>query len=177
MRRTPVCFIDEEKATLDKMLQAKVIQPSVSEWAAAPVLIRKRDGQVRWCLDYRALNKVTSKDLFPLPLIEECLDTLAGNRWFSKLDANSAYWQIPVVKSDQKKTAFITKYGMFEFVKMSFGLCNAPATYCRVMDLVLRGLQWNILLAFLDDILILGQTFKEHLNNLESVCKDSVNTA
>ncbi len=169
MRRTPVCFVDEEKANLDRMLEAKVIQPSVSEWAAAPVLIRKRDGQVRWCVDYRALNNVTTKDVYPLPLVEECMDTLAGNCWFSKLDANSAYWQVKVKKSDQKKTAFITKYGLYEFVRMGFGLCNAPATYCRVMNLVLRGLNWSILLAFLDDILVMGKCFKDHLENLEQV--------
>ncbi len=148
MRRTPVCFVDEEKAILDKMIKAKVIQPSVSDWAAAPVLIRKRDGQVRWCVDYRALNNVTIKDVYPLPLVEECMDTLAGNRWFSKLDANSAYWQVKIKESDQKKTAFVTKYGLYEFVRMGFGLCNAPATYCRIMNLVLRGLNWSILLAF-----------------------------
>ncbi len=169
MRRTPMSFAEEEKAILDKMLKAKVIQPSVSAWAAAPVLIRKRDGQERWCVDYRALNKATVKDVYPLPLIEECLDTLAGNCWFSKLDANSAYWQVKIKKSDQKKTAFVTKYGLFEFIRMGFGLCNAPATYCRVMSLVLRGLSWDILLAFLDDILVLGRTFLDHLKNLEQV--------
>ncbi len=169
MRRTQMCFVDEEKANLEKMLQAKVIQPSVSEWAEAPVLIRKRDGQVRWCVDYRCLNKVTSKDVFPLPLVEECMDTLSGNCWYSKLDANSAYWQVKIKKSDRKKTAFATKYGLYEFVRMGFGLCNAPATYCRVMNLVLRGLNWNILLAFLDDILVMGNGFADHLRNLEQV--------
>jgi hypothetical protein len=79
MRRTPACFVDEEEAHLQKMLDAGVIQPSISEWASAPVLIRKRDDGVRWCIDYRALNTVTVKDVFSLPLIEECLDTLAGN--------------------------------------------------------------------------------------------------
>jgi len=165
-RRTPLGFAEEEAAHLQKMLKAKVIQPSVSEWASAPVLVRKRDGNVRWCVDYRALNAVTSKDQFPLPLVEECVDTLAGNQWFSKLDANSAYWQVKIAEEDRKKTAFTTKYGLFEFVSMAFGLCNAPATYSRVMNLVLRGLNWDIVLAFLDDILTLGKTFKGHLGNL-----------
>lgn len=88
------------------MLNAGVIQESVSDWASSPVLIRKRDGSVRWCIDYRALNDVTVKDTFPLPLIEDCLYTLAGNTWFSKLDANSAYWQVLVRPEDRKKTAF-----------------------------------------------------------------------
>ena len=156
MRKTPLGFSKEEQAHLDKMLKAKVIQPSKSEWASAPVLIRKRDGSVRWCVDYRELNKVTEKDSFPLPIVEDCIDTLAGNKYFSKLDANSEYWQVRIRKEDQKKTAFLTKYGLFEFVRMPFGLCNAPATYCRVMNLILRGLTWEIVLAFLDDILVMG---------------------
>ena len=171
MRRTPAGFADEEKGQLEKMLKSGVIQESTSEWASAPVLIRKRDGSVRWCIDYRALNDVTVKDLFPLPLVDDCLETLSGSVWFSKLDANSAYWQIKINESDRRKTAFITKYGLFEHVRMGFGLCNAPATYARVMNLVLRGLTWNTVLAFLDDILVLGESFEEHLSNLEDVFK------
>ena len=169
MRRTPAGFAAEEEAHLEKMLKAGVIAPSISEWASAPVLVRKRDGTVRWCVDYRALNSVTTKDVFPLPLVEECLDTLAGNQWFSKLDANSAYWQIKISEPDRRKTAFITKYGLFEHIRMGFGLCNAPATYARVMNLVLRGLMWSIVLAFLDDILVLGSSFLEHLAHLRKV--------
>ena len=169
MRRTPVGFASEEEAHLKKMLKAGVIQPSVSEWASAPVLVRKRDGTVRWCVDYRALNSVTTKDVFPLPLVDDCLDTLAGNKWFSKLDANSAYWQVRISEADRKKTAFITKYGLFEHVRMGFGLCNGPATYSRVMNLILRGLLWIIVLAFLDDILVLGSTFQDHLRHIQEV--------
>lgn len=171
MRRTPACFVQEEEAHLKKMLEAGVIQESTSDWAAAPVLIRKRDGSVRWCIDYRALNNVTIKDVFPLPLVDDCLDTLAGNPWFSKLDANSAYWQIKLNEEDRYKTAFVTKYGLFEHVKMGFGLCNAPATYARAMNLVLRGLCWKTVLAFLDDILVLGKTFNDHLDNLVEVLR------
>ena len=101
MRRTPVCFAGEEEAHLKKMLEAGVIQESTSEWASAPVLIRKRDGSVRWCIDYKALNDVTVKDVFPLPLVDDCLDTLAGSVWFSKLDANSAYWQVKIKDEDR----------------------------------------------------------------------------
>lgn len=112
---------------------------------------------------------MTKKDVYPLPLIEECTDTLSGNEWFSKLDANSAYYQIKVKESDKDKTAFITKHGLFQFTRMSFGLCNAPSTYARVMNLVLRRLTWNIVLAFLDDILVMGKSFKDHWNNLQIV--------
>ena len=86
-----------------------MIQPSISDWASVPVPARKKDESVRWCVDYRALNKVTIKDTYPLPLIEECLDTRAGNQWFSKLDANAAYWQIKIHPEDRKKTVFKTK--------------------------------------------------------------------
>ncbi|XP_048251534.1 uncharacterized protein LOC125379302 [Haliotis rufescens] len=169
MRRTPLGFAEEEEAHLTKMLKAGVIQPSTSEWAAAPVLIRKSDGGVRWCVDYRSLNSVCSKDVFPLPLIDECLDTLADSQWFSKLDANSAYWQIKIKEQDRKKTAFVTKYGLFEHVRMGFGLCNAPATYARVMSLILNGLNWDIVLAFLDDAVVNGPGIPGHFVNLRAV--------
>ena len=154
MQRTPACFMQEEEAHLQKILQTGVSQPSTSDWASAPVLIRKRDGQVRWCVDYRAVNNVTTKDVYPLPLVEECLDTLADNCWYCKLDANSAYWQVRIKDSDCKKTAFITKYGLYEFHRMAFGLCGAPATFARAINLALRGLNWKVVLAFLDDILV-----------------------
>lgn len=169
MRRTPLDFVQEEENHLHTMLEAGVIEPSTSEWASPPVFVRKRDCKVRWCIDYRKLNSVTKRDVYPLPLIEECIDTLSGNEWFSKLDANSAYYQIKVKESDKDKTAFITKYGLFQFTRMSFGLCNAPSTYARVMNLVLRGLTWNIVLAFLDDILVMGKSFEDHLHNLQIV--------
>jgi hypothetical protein len=121
---------------------------------------------VRWCIDYRALNEKTVKDVFPLPLIDDCLDTLSGSIWFSKLDANSAYWQVPIREQDRKKTAFITKYGLFEHKRMAFGLCGSPATYARIMNLVMRGLTWKTVLAFLDDIVVLGTSFRNHLINL-----------
>jgi hypothetical protein len=162
-------FAGEEEAQLKKMLGAGVIQPSVSEWASAPVLIRKRCGSVLWCVDYRALNALTTKDVFPLPLVDECLDTLAGNVWYSELDANSAYWQVKIKPEDRSKTAFITKYGLFEFARMAFGLCNSPATYAGVINLMLRGLNWKVVLAFLDDILVLGRDFEGHLASLRAV--------
>ncbi|XP_046365604.2 uncharacterized protein LOC124141619 [Haliotis rufescens] len=155
MRRTPLGFAEEEEAHLTKMLKAGVIQPSTSEWAAAPVLIRKSDGGVHWCVDYRSLNSVCSKDVFPLRLIDECLDTLADSQWFSKLDA--------------KKTAFVTKYGLFEHARMGFGLCNAPATYARVMSLILSGLSWDIVLRFLDDAVVNGPGIPGHFVNLRAV--------
>jgi hypothetical protein len=119
-------------------------------------------------LDYRKLNNVTRKDVLPLPLIDECLDTLTGNVWLSNLDANSVFHQIRISPKDRQKTAFVTKYDL-KFVRMGFGLCNAPATFSRAMSLVLRGLTWRIVLAFLDDTLVLGKDFQSHLDNLREV--------
>jgi hypothetical protein len=165
MRRIPLGFEKEEEAHLDN----RVIQPSSSEWASVPVLVRNKDGGMRWCIDYRKLNSVTVKDVYPLPLIEECMDALSGNVWFTKLDANMAYWQVHLSPEDRKKTAFITKYGLFEFTCMGFGLCNAPATFARAMNIVLRGLSWRIILAFLDDMVVLGKSAQQHVDNLRLV--------
>ena len=140
MRRTPRQFQGEEEKTLKSMLEHGVIRESNSEWASAPVLVRKRDGSVRYCIDYRKLNNVTRKDAFPLPRIQECLDSLSGNIFFSSLDLQSGYWQLLVDPADIHKTAFITKHGLFEHVRMPFGLTNSPATFNRAMQLVLRGL-------------------------------------
>ena len=151
------------------MLKANVISPSSSEWASCPVLVRKKDGKVRWCIDYRKLNALTVKDSFPLPKIEECVDTLAGTSWFSTLDMNSGYWQIEIDEKDRHKTAFITKYGLFEHNRMAFGLTNAPSCFQRVVQLLLRGMTWKQVLAYLDDVVVLGKNFKNHLHNIRRV--------
>lgn len=126
-------------------------------------------GHPRWCVDYRKVNEATQKDAYPLPKIEECLDTLSGSKLFSTLDLLSGYHQFEVNEKDRPRTAFITKYGLFEYTRMPFGLCNAPSTFQRGMELVLRRLQWVTLLIYLDDVIITGKTFKEHLNNLGEV--------
>ena len=169
LRRTPLGFEGEEEKHLEKLTKAEVIRDSTSEWASAPVLIRKKDGTVRWCIDYRALNAKTIKDSFPLPNIGDCLDALAGNQYFSTLDMASGYYQIELAEEDRKKTAFITRLGQHEHTRMGFGLCNAPATFQRAMQLVLRGLTWKEALAYLDDINVLGQSFENHLSNLRHV--------
>mgnify|MGYP005949094595 CR=1 FL=1 len=153
------------------MLDANVIQPSTSEWSSAPVLVRKKDGSVRWCIDYRQLNQKTVKDSYPLPNIEDCLSTLSGSIYFSTLDMESGYYQVEIDPADRKKTAFITRFGLFEHVRMGFGLCNAPATFQRVIRLVFRGLTWKDVVAYLDDVTcnILGLSFEEHLRNLDEV--------
>ena len=128
MRRTPLRFCDEEEY-LKKMLDSKVIQPSNSEWASPSVLIWKKDGSVCWTIDFHVINAVTRKDSFPLPLIKECLDALECVQYMSTLDMNSGYFQFAMALADRCKTAFLTKYGLFEFTQMAMGLCNAPATF------------------------------------------------
>lgn len=169
LRRTPMGFENEEKSYIDQMLEKGIIQPSISEWASPPVLVRKKDGKMRFCIDYRALNKVTTKDAFPIPNIQDCIDTLGGNTFFSSLDMASGYWQVLVDERDRHKTAFTTKYGLYEHVRLPFGLCNSPATFSRVIQEVLRGLTWKECLAYLDDVIILGRDMLSHTRNLSSV--------
>ena len=169
MRRTPLGFQEEEEKHLQNLLDIGIIEPSISEWAAAPVFVRKKDGGVRYCLDYRGLNNVSVKDAYPLPSINECIDTLSGNVYFSALDLACGYYQIEIDEQDRHKTAFITRYGLFEHRRMAFGLTGAPATFQRAMHLVLKGLTWSIVLAYLDDLVLLGKTVQNHLNNLREV--------
>ena len=169
MRRTPLGYASEEKKHLDLLLAGDVIEPSESEWASPSVLVRKKDGTVRWCIDMRRLNDVTTKDSFPLPLIEECIDSLDGCVFFSSLDMASGYYQLEVSEEDREKTAFVTKYGLYQFKRMPFGLCNAPATFSRAISLVLHGMSWTKVIAFFDDIMVLGKSFEEHYANLAQV--------
>ncbi|XP_043972480.1 uncharacterized protein LOC122830832 [Gambusia affinis] len=169
VRRTPLGFQGEEEVHLKKMLADGVITPSASEWASPVVLVRKKDGGVRWCVDYRCLNNLTIKDAYPLPQIEECLDVVGGATMFSTLDLQSGYWQIAVDSKNREKTAFITKWGLYEYTQMPFGLCNAPSTFQRAMELVLGGLQWETLLIFLDDVIVIGNGVDQSLDRLEQV--------
>ena len=171
LRRTPIGFEGEEEKYLREQIDQGVIRPSKSPWASPVVLVRKKDNSVRWCIDYRRLNEVTLKDAYPLPRIDMCLDCLASATIFSCLDLQSGYWQIELEDKDQPKTAFITKYGLYEYTKMPFGLCNAPSTFQRCMELIFRGLQWQTLLIYLDDIIILSSDMDEHFQHIDEVLK------
>ncbi len=142
------------------MLGRSVIQPSSSPWASPVLLVPNKDGSLRFYIDYRNVNSVTRKDAYPLPRVDDTLDTLAGSKWFSTLDLLSGYWQVEVSPEDRNKTAFCTHEGLFEFRVMPFGLCNAPATFQRLMDAVLAGLQWSSCLVYIDDIVIPGKSHR-----------------
>ncbi|UYV66998.1 hypothetical protein LAZ67_4003622, partial [Cordylochernes scorpioides] len=154
---------------VDTMLERKVIQPSESPWSAPVVLVKKKDGTWRFCVDFRRLNHITKKDVYPLPRIDDVLDHLSSARYYSTMDLKTGYWQVEVDERDREKTAFVTPDGLYEFMVIPFGLCNAPATFERMMDNVLMGLKWNICLCYLDDIVVYSDTFEEHLERLSKV--------
>lgn len=168
-RRTPFVHQKEVQKLLKDMQSNKIIQPSKSPWASPVVLVKKKDGTLRFCIDYRKLNAATRRDAYPLPRIDDSLQALSGSQWFSTIDLLSGYWQVGIAEKDKEKTAFITQKGLFEFNVMPFGLCNAPATFQRLMDLTLAGMLWTECLVYLDDVIIFGRTFEEHLRNLGSV--------
>ena len=154
---------------IKEMLSQGVIVPSSSPWASPVVLVKKKDGGMRFCVDYRQLNHITKLDEFLLPRIDETLDLLAGARFFTTLDLASGYWQVPMEASSQEKTAFTTHCGLYEFRKMPFGLVNAPATFQRLMEIVLSGLARDSCHVYLDDVLVFGKTLEEHNQNLQCV--------
>ena len=164
-----MAFTGEDKGAIEKLWKQGSIRPSTSPWASPIVLVRKKDGQVRTCVDYRRLNSVTVKDAFPIPRVQDCLDTVAGAVLFSTMDITAAYNQIPVRQEDIPKTAFCSRYGLMEFVTMPFGLATATATFQRAMEIALVGLQWTSCLIYLDDVVVFGNNFEEHLRRLDLV--------
>ncbi|UYV72561.1 hypothetical protein LAZ67_9003705, partial [Cordylochernes scorpioides] len=159
------------QSEVDKMIKMGIVQPSESPWSSPVVLVKKKDGSWRFCVDYRKLNKVTKKDVYPLPRNDDVLDSLTGTKFFSSMDLRTGYWQIEIDEEDREKTAFITPDGLYEFRVMPFGLCNAPATFERMMDKLLAGLKWTICLCYLDDIIVYATSFKEHIERLGKVLR------
>lgn len=162
--------LQELRSQIDALLPSERIRVSQSPYGAPVLFARKKDGGLRFCVDYRALNKVTVKNRYPLPRVDDLLDRLAKARVFSSLDLASGFWQIPLAEEDKHKTAFNTPLGQYEWNVMPFGLCNAPSTFQHMMDTVLRDfITEGFVVCYLDDILIASATEQEHLAHLERV--------
>ena len=151
------------------MLRGGQIEPSDNPWASPVVLATKKDGSTRFCVDYRRLNALTTKDAYPLPRIEDSLRLLGNQQWFSTMDLASGYWQVAMSPDAKRKWTFLTNEGLFQFRVMPFGLCNAPATFERFLDRVLCGMRWSHCLVYLDDVISFGGTIAEDFARLEEV--------
>ena len=161
--------LKEWKDQLQDLLSKGFIRPSVSPWGAPVLFVKKKDGTMRMCIDYRQLNKVTVKNKYPLPRIDDLFDQLQGASLFSKIDLRSGYHQLKIRASDIPKTAFRTRYGHYEFLVMSFGLTNAPATFMEVMNGVFRPYLDSFVIVFIDDILVYSKTEEDHVRHLRIV--------
>jgi len=170
-RNRPVnpALVDNLRTQMEEWLKHGVIEPSTSPWSSALVAVKKKNGKTRWCVDYRALNGVTIKDAYPMPLIEDNLARLAHSTIFSTVDGSGAFHVVELEDEAKPKTAFTTPWGLWQFKRMPFGLTNAPATYSRLMQIALRGIPGGVALSYLDDTLIHAAGYEEHLQHLKTV--------
>ena len=169
LRRISFALQRTMEEMVQNMLAQGVIQNSNSPWASPVVLIKKKDGSHRFCVDYRRLNGLTKINVFPLPRVDDTLDTLSQTQYFSTLDLAAGYWQVRMDRDSQERTAFSTCSGHYEFRVMPFGLCNGPSTFQRLMESVLMGLSRSRCMVYLDDVMVIGRNFTEHLENLREV--------
>ena len=158
--------IDKE---IDTMLRAGVVRPSRSPWGAPVVLVPKKDGSIRFCVDYRKLNRVTKVETYPLPRIDEALRAFQGATCFSVMDMQSGYWQVPLSDESIPKTAFVTHKGLYEYVVLPFGPVNAPGHFQRMMDEVIGGLKWTSVLVYIDDLIVFSPSVEQHVTDLKVV--------
>ena len=169
-RRIPPALFQEVREHLQEMLNAGAIRPSKSPYSSNVVIVRKKDGTIRFCVDFRKLNNRTIKDAYTIPRTEETLHLLACAKYFTKLDLRSGYWQVEIEEEDKPKTAFqVGTLGFYEFHRMPFGLCNAPATFQRLMEMCMGDMNLRDCLVYLDDVIIFSTTFEEHIDRLQAV--------
>ena len=159
----------ELEAQLEELLSKGFIRPSISPWGAPVLFVKKKDGSLRLCIDYRKLNKVTIRNQYPLPRIDELFDQLQGSRVYSKIDLKSGYHQLRVQESDGPKTAFRTRYGHYQFLVMPFGLTNAPTVFMDLMNRVFQSYLDRFVIVFIDDILVYSSSLEEHSAHLRIV--------
>jgi len=168
-RRVPFAKEAEISRQLEEMLKPGIIEPSSSPWASPVTLAPKSDGSWRFCNDYQRLNDVTVKDSYPLPRMDDLFDILRGTEWFSIIDMKSGFWQVEMHLDDKEKTALCTTGGLWQYNVMPFGLCNAPATFERLMENVLRDIIGKIGLVYMDDVIVFSKTSAEHIEHLRIV--------
>ena len=161
--------LKELKSQLQELLDKGFIRPSVSPWGAPVLFVKKKDGTLQMCIDYRQINKVSVKNKYPLPRIKDLFDQLKGAGVFSKIDLRSGYYQLRVKDEDVPKTAFRTRYGHYEFLVMPFGLTNAPAAFMDLMNRVFRPYVDQFVVVFIDDILVYSKDAQEHEQHLRIV--------
>ncbi|KAL0561185.1 hypothetical protein IC582_001606 [Cucumis melo] len=161
--------LKEWKVQLQELLNKGFIRPSVSPWGALVLFVKRKDGSMRLCIDYRELNKVTVKNRYPLPRIDDLFDQLQGATVFSKIDLRSGYHQLRIRDSDIHKIAFRSRYGHYDFLVMSFGLTNAPAVFMDLMNRVFKDFLDTFVIVFIDDILIYSKTEAKHEEHLYQV--------
>jgi len=166
--RIPHAYRARMQREIEDMLKSGVIEPSNSEWSFPLVVVPKKDGSLRICVGYRKLNSLSQADAYPMPRIDDLIDRLGNARFITTLDLTKGYWQVPVARECRHLTAFITDGGLYQFVKMPFGLQGAPATFQRLMDRVLSGHQ-EFAAAYLDDVVIHSSTWSDHLRHLDAV--------
>ena len=169
LRRHPFEHLEQIDRQVEEMARNGIVEPASSPWASNVVLVKKKDGTLRFCVDYRQLNAITVKDSYPLPLIDNCLNALAGAEWFSTIDLRAGYHNIPIAEQDRDKSAFVTRRGCFRYTVMPFGMTTSPSVFQRLMDCVLAGLSYITCLVYLDDVIIFGRTFDEQLTRLDEV--------
>ena len=162
--RLPQAYRSMVKEELDEMLKSGIIEQSKSEWSSPIVLVPKKDGRLRMCVDYHRLNTVSRLDDYPMPRIDELIDQLGKEKFISTLDLMKGYWQLPVTMKDRHKPAFVTPFGLYQFKMMPFGLIRAPATFQRMLDRLVQGCQ-AFAAAYLDDLVIFSNTWEEHLQH------------
>ncbi|KAH9088485.1 hypothetical protein LEN26_019472 [Aphanomyces euteiches] len=167
--RTSKAEGDIMEAELNQYLDLGLIRPSKSPWSSPVLMIRKPDGSIRFCIDYRKLNSVTVKDSYPMPRIDDLLDVLGRTKLFSTMDIASGYWNVPMAKDSIEKTAFTCKYGLYKWLVMPFGLCNAVPCFERLMEHILIDYKWRTCLVYLDDCIVYSEDFGSHLIRLSQV--------
>ena len=165
--RIPQALQGQVRQELDEMLAHGIIERSTSDWASPLVIVRKKDSTLRLCVDYRRLNSESKMDAYPIPRVDDLIDQVSRAPYITTLDLTKGYWQVPVAVEDREKTAFTTPFGLFQFTRMPFGLKGAPATFQRMVDRLLDGLEFAS--AYIDDVIVFSRTWNEHLRHLRVV--------